>query len=301
MLICGIITETKLLRNRVTPVNMSTIDRIKKNRIVKMVYEAPYKTFKFCKNKVKYRVRRGSLTAQDIAGLKACKDIHKGERCFVVAMGPSLNEEDVMAIKDEYKFTVNSGYRVLKQFGLYPDYYVTMDDDALTAEQTKEAVFEDNGIKKVFLSAGRDYDSDKVLFLPVDSSYIYRLDSILNAIMPKLFPFGKFSNDISRVIYSGKTALCICLQLAAYMGFSEIYLIGADMDYTAPKPYTELCDEGTDSLKGRDPYDMSATMRLQMGAVAYDAAKKGAHIYNATRGGALECFERRRLEDVLLR
>ena len=35
------------------------------------------------------------------------KDIHKGQRCFIVGNGPSLNDEDLSLLENEYVFTVN--------------------------------------------------------------------------------------------------------------------------------------------------------------------------------------------------
>ena len=36
------------------------------------------------------------------------KNTHVGERCFVVATGPSLTFEDLNALKDEFCFGMNS-------------------------------------------------------------------------------------------------------------------------------------------------------------------------------------------------
>lgn len=40
-----------------------------------------------------------------------------------------------------------------------------------------------------------------------------------------------FSDDIVRGVYSGYTVAYDMIQIAVYMGFSEIYLIGADFNY----------------------------------------------------------------------
>ena len=48
------------------------------------------------------------------------------------------------------------------------------------------------------------------------------------------FETPRFSKDIVKSIYAGQTVTYINLQLAFYMGFSEVYLIGIDFSYTIP-------------------------------------------------------------------
>ena len=83
------------------------------------------------------------------------------------------------------------------------------------------------------------------------------------------------------------------------MGFSEIFLLGCD------------CDYGTSKKNHIVDYNMGAKLDdLRMKAtvdnliLAYKAAKRyadahGVRIYNATRGGKLEVFERVDLDETL--
>ena len=84
------------------------------------------------------------------------------------------------------------------------------------------------------------------------------------------------------------------IQLAVYMGYSEIYLIGADFSYL-----------GSPEEKGNHVYDNYTTEKRKFSGKSYiDASMKalrlsreyadahGIKIYNATRGGKLEIFER---------
>lgn len=52
---------------------------------------------------------------------------HKGERCFVIGMGPSLNKTNFSLIKDEILFGVNALYNGLKDFGINPQYWCVTD------------------------------------------------------------------------------------------------------------------------------------------------------------------------------
>ena len=98
------------------------------------------------------------------------------------------------------------------------------------------------------------------------------------------------------------------LHLAAYMGFSEIYLLGIDFTFSEVKnEHGEVQTIQKDhALIERKDADKSQKSRNMIGAISsqkqfqlrgYKAAKKyadahGIKIYNATRGGKLEVFPR---------
>lgn len=42
----------------------------------------------------------------------------------------------------------------------------------------------------------------------------------------------KFSADLTEGFYDGSTVIYACIQLAIYMGFQEIILLGADHNYS---------------------------------------------------------------------
>ena len=103
----------------------------------------------------------------------------------------------------------------------------------------------------------------------------------------------RFSSDCRKGCYEGGTVTYICLQLAVYMGFKEIYLIGVDCKYLGARPSKQdyFCSNYMeDSGKGN-------VTRIEDSIIAYQVAKDyanahGIRIYNATRGGKLEVFER---------
>ena len=45
----------------------------------------------------------------------------------------------------------------------------------------------------------------------------------------------KFSDNFAKVAYAGQTVTYLNMQLAYFMGFKNIYLIGVDFDYVLPK------------------------------------------------------------------
>ena len=105
-----------------------------------------------------------------------------------------------------------------------------------------------------------------------------------------------FSDDAFKRVFDGFSITYSALQLAVYMGFKEIYLLGSDCNYEkGVKNFAEY----------RDEKHMNACVSNGERMIrAFEVAAKWAEahdvkIYNATRGGMLEAFERVTLEDVL--
>jgi len=127
----------------------------------------------------------------------------------------------------------------------------------------------------------------------------------------KSYPHGfDFSTKANEITYTGATVTFSMLQLAFYMGFEEIYMIGVDASYTIPKDAHQassysvgVIDMKSDDInhfhpdyfgKGFRWHDPQVSKMLD----AYREARKivdqtNQRIYNATVGGQLEVFERR--------
>ncbi|MDR2410560.1 MAG: hypothetical protein LBE13_20955 [Bacteroidales bacterium] len=110
----------------------------------------------------------------------------------------------------------------------------------------------------------------------------------------KRFP-AKFSGDAGSVVYDGYSVVFSMLQIAVFLGFGKIYLLGCDCNYESD--LNNFADYG----HGSTPQKTITTAMIE----ALREAKKYADlhnikIYNATRGGMLEVFERVDLDKVLL-
>ena len=69
----------------------------------------PY--FWFCWQRGEFQAwlrKKGISPSKKYEYIKSMKNTHVGERCFVVATGPSLTFEDLNALKDEFCFGMNS-------------------------------------------------------------------------------------------------------------------------------------------------------------------------------------------------
>ena len=222
------------------------------------------------------------------SALKNFKDKYKGKRLFITCTGPSLTIEDLEKLSGEYVFGMNTICMIHDKTSWQPDFFGIQDEHVF--DKIKDYVLNtDNGIVFVpeYLNKLFKLPSDFVLF-PVSSAYnTFELTRTHKY-------FAKFSNNAYRTVFSGFSITYSIMQLAVYMGFDELYLIGADCSYLGQKQH--FIEHGN-----YDPTVAHAAERLiaAYGAAKIFADKNNIRIYNATRGGCLEVFPRVVLEDVL--
>lgn len=273
---------------------------LKKSRTVVACYENIGMLRSYFVAKTNYVRGRKSLSKEDKLRIKQYKDIHKGKRCFIVATGPSQTIHDLELMKNEITFTVNTGYKVYPQTKWRADYYVLLDDNATGF--LEEAINDEVTYKGIFGSAlvKPCKGKEKVIRLAADASSVFLFNTVWNRLFPHIFPLAKFSKDISKKIYAGKTVVYSCIQIAAYMGFDEIYLTGVDCDYDKKVTHAETMSYELSEAEKKQVIKSGKLMRIQFEALAKILPKYGVKVYNATRGGALEAFPRVDLDDVLM-
>ncbi len=219
--------------------------------------------------------------------IEGYRDKYKGRRCFIIGNGPSLNARDLNLLhqKGEISFGVNSIFYAFEQTDWRPTFYVVVQGWDCPKMYDK---LENMGCQCAFIG-----DTDDVFWGKEHDKKILKFHVVCD-VNEKRLPL--FSEDFSKKCYAGGTVIYSCMQLAAYMGFEEIYLIGVDFSYAQQEGSYE-CFYHSDS-----EISVGYTERVTL---AYHAAKKytdsrGIKIYNATRGGRLELFGRVRFDDLFM-
>lgn len=236
-----------------------------------------------------------SRNKDEMLKIEQLKDLHKGERCFVIGTGPSLTTADLELINNEVSFATNRIYELFDKTDWRPTYYINQ-DHTLIKEFSDEIKNVDS--KFVFLPVDyrSEFSGDKYRFFVLKHKEFY----------PKPAPF---SFDISKYLAQGFTVTYGAIQIAAYMGFGEIYLLGIDHNYNIirdanGRPVRQE-NGGSNYSSGIKEYiDIKNLPRVEETTIAYETAEKVSRnsdfrIYNCTRGGKLEAFERKNLEDVV--
>lgn len=223
------------------------------------------------------------------------KEFHNrfyGERCFIIGNGPSLKIEDLEKIQDEYSFASNAILSLFDKTIWRPTFYTCIDTEAL--KFFSEDVFSFD-IRYIFLSyACKNHLSNKAT---LDNLYfVYPKVPFKVNMAESVNPF--VSEDISKYVSEGKTITFINIQLAIYMGFKEIYLIGVDHKYGKIIHRNGKIENNNEQDYAKDIKDYGMGIQLiESTTEAYMVAneyceKNGIKIRNATRGGKLEVFER---------
>lgn len=217
--------------------------------------------------------------------LRSLRNIHKGERCFIIGNGPSLDVKDLEKLKGEICFGTHRIYEIFDNTDWRPTYYCAQDCKLI--ESSTKKINQLKAKYKFFATpSGKCFRGLK------DGTFV-RID--IRSFYPEL---PEFSEDISDCIFEGFTVSYMCFQIAAYMGFSEIYLLGIDHNYSKVKlpDGTFLEDDkiqdhfSKNDLIENVPQLFKSTLAYEKARIYADA--NSISIFNATRGGKLEIFKR---------
>jgi hypothetical protein len=208
---------------------------------------------------------------------------HAGERCVIVANGPSLNHMDLVFLRRESTIGLNKIFLGLDRFGFYPRYYVAVNEKVIA--QAAPRIRDLNCVKLI---------SRRSAALVPEDGLTYHVDTAN--------PPARFCEDISLGLHEGWTVTYAALQFAFHLGFTEVVLIGLDHRYAfqgAPNEALTMCGPDRNHFS---PEYFGDGQRwdgpdLQRSEESYALARQhyeraGRRIYDATVDGACNAFEK---------
>lgn len=214
------------------------------------------------------------------------KDLHKGQRCFILANGPSLANTNLDLLKGEYSFGLNRIYLNFTNSNFRPTYYLAVNE--LILEQFAEDI--------AALSMPKFLNWNRRFFYDNSRKDIFFIKS-------KMVINDSFGTDLTKSIVVGGTVTFVALQLAFYMGFKQAILIGLDHKYvekgipSATETRTEKVDQShfhpnyfPKGIKWQLPDLMRSEIDFSLAKIQYENA--GREILDATPGGACPVFHR---------
>jgi hypothetical protein len=224
-----------------------------------------------------------------IARLAALKDSRKGERCFIIGNGPSLKQTDLSRLKGEYSIGMNRFYLMFPELGFKTTYFVSIND--LVVEQCAADL--QTMETPTFISwRGRQWVHPR--------ENLYYLFTTYTG--------PKFAKDIRGRLWEGATVTYASMQIAYFLGFQQIILIGVDHSFaTKGKPNTTVVSEGNDPNHFAGNY-FGKGFRWQLpdldtSELGYIRAREvykesGREIIDATIGGKLLVFPKVNYESL---
>ncbi|MET3601545.1 hypothetical protein [Martelella mangrovi] len=209
------------------------------------------------------------------------------ERIFIVGNGPSLNEIDLSCLEDEDYFLCNHADRIDWVKGRQHPFYIAADKRAI------------NGY------AGG---------APTVEADVYFLEEEFKPLLPvgftekaRIIWFTRARGGTQKRGFSprpwisiagGQTVLLSATQIALFMGYSEIYILGCDLNYSTPAPYAYAVSEDEFRAARRDEEKMIQNTNLGFARLRAGSERRGQRIFNAGSGGNLEALARIRFEDI---
>ena len=266
-------------------------NQIKKSVMLRKIYSCFHQNAYYFKARLLYVIpmflRQLGYSETSYKRMIKYKQKHVNDRCFIIATGPSLTMDDLMKLKDEITFGMNSLCMIFSKLGWETTYFGIQDRDVY---EKVEKYISNTSQTNVLLGdyiTSPNIINEKFSRFSLDLSYRFH---------PSKKDLTKFSKDCYKRVYNGGTITYSLIQIAVYMGFKEIYLIGVDNHYSDDLNKQHFVEHGH--------FDPNYKTAGERNNIAYKAAKKFADshnikIFNATRGGMLEVFPRIDLDVVL--
>lgn len=210
------------------------------------------------------------------------RDCHEGEDCFIIGNGPSLNEMDLEPLRRHHTFGLNKIY-LMEDRGVDLNLSYLVSVNPLVVEQSADR-FESMNCD-IFLSYSAAHDQVR----PLDHvNYIYSRGA----------PYT-FRGNLSQRIHEGHTVTFVAMQIAYFMGFRRVFLIGVDHSFQAegdPNEKQRMENEDVnhfdpDYFKGDDWHlpDLEAS-ELSYHLARFFYRRDGRQILDATIDGELDIY-----------
>ncbi len=227
------------------------------------------------------------------ARLGPFKNRHQGEDCFLLGNGPSLREMNLSPLNNYYTFGLNKIHLIFPKTEFRPSYHVAV--NPIVVAQSKS-----------------DFEQmDCPSFLPIDHCRTGEEQD--NSIFYINSPESQaFSKDATQAVCQGSTVTYAAMQLAWFMGFENVFLVGVDHSFAVTGKPNEKQRMGAVDLNHFDPnYFANQDWQLpdlegsefsyRMAKLNYENSIPPRFIWDATSGGKLRLFPKTSFEEALQR
>lgn len=218
----------------------------------------------------------------------------RSKRCFIVGNGPSLKVSDLDRLADEDCFAANHIYKLFDQTRWRPKYYV-LQDRYTVMDRPLES------IEAQYLFLGSYFLRCNHFEVPENAYVFYdRRD------LGRGNRYLSFSDDVRRYISVNYTVTYSMMQIAASLGYREVYLLGLDHTYSVETDdkgvviqRNNVMNHAYEDVNKEIVANVRGMERAYESAKHYSDSRDNFRIANATRGGRLEVFDRVDLGELL--
>jgi hypothetical protein len=218
--------------------------------------------------------------------IRKLKDSRAGERCVIMGNGPSLKTMDLELISDEITFGLNRIYLLYPEINFCPTYLAAVNE--LVLEQFAE------DFRSLEVPLFMNWNQRNLFDLRRENYYFLKTHLGLK---------DYFSADLAAPISTGGTVTFVAMQIAFYLGFEEVILIGVDHNFQQKgvPNLTERRSEQVDVDHFHPDYFPKGSRwqlpDLRRSELAYQLARQafeesGRVILDATVNGQCQVFEK---------
>jgi hypothetical protein len=222
--------------------------------------------------------------------LRGYRDAHAGGRCFIIGNGPSLRQTDLSRLRGDFTFGLNRIYLLFPELGFTSTFLVSVNE--LVLEQCA-AEIKTLDLPKFITWRARRWFADDPRTVFIDTDYTG----------PE-----NFSPNAAGRLFEGFTVTYVALQLAFYMGFTQVILVGVDHNFvTTGQANSTVTSAGDDPNHFAPNYfgkgfrwqlpDLEGSERsYRLARAVYEQA--GRKVLDATVGGKLKVFPKVSYSDL---
>lgn len=229
----------------------------------------------------------------DLSRIRKLKGAFQGRRIFLIGNGPSVRLDDLEKLSGEVCFCANRFHLCYEQTSFRPT--LTFLEDKKMIENHLEEIA--SSCETALLVPGR---------LAPKTDHLYNLVRYILLTQTEEDKITEFSDNLEEGLYVGSSVMFGMLQVALYAGAKEVILYGIDHSFEVPLQEAQtgeafVIDGGEKNhfiSHYRKPGEVWCPPRVREIEEGFHLArkmyeKKGVPLYNATRGGQLEIFERK--------
>lgn len=213
------------------------------------------------------------------------KGKYNNHSCFIIGNGPSLSSDDILKIKDYYTFGSNRIFKYENQTQFKPDFYFVQDSKLLKSKDILNYIDSNSNKIKIFIPFHKS--TKKLRREHTDIKYY-------NLVFYKDLQSDDrcFSLKADSRFCEGGTVTYSMIQAAVFLGFKKIYLIGIDNTRKVDGTTIHFYDYVNTSTI--ESYTLTKSYKK-----AQELLNGKVEVYNCTRGGKLEVFPRKTIEEII--
>jgi len=235
---------------------------------------------------------------------------YKNKPVFMMGNGPSLSETPLDQLQGMYSFAMNRIALIYDKVRWRPSFFICTSTNIAREEWRRDI------IKTITLGTPSFiWDKLKQYVEPYHFKNVAYVNCTHGKEVTDSAPDDWWSYDASQRVCKFGTSMLPALQIAIYMGFNPIYLLGCDLGFRPPIEVTNSSKIPFDAQKqvqrdpnhfagnygtpGCPPDVLNTNMRAAHILARRAAERIGVAIYNATPGGELDVYPRVDLKKLL--